>query len=326
MAFVPGGHLANERKPGGAAASGWRASLARRARRGGQTPRAAPGGGHRGPRPRRAPAEHRPRNPFPPRTLRGQHPARRARARALSSPAPPPRLLPARLPRALLPGTARAFPTPVSTCPARQNSAPSRSPPRSPFTPSKHLPRHPNARCSCCAAGVPPTPPAQEPRRRPRTGVRVRLPEPRGTRPSLQETPAEGAAGEAEAVPRGAPAAGGASPLGNSAERAGFLSAARRQLEETWRCGEEEEGAGSAGRGGGRNRGASGTRDCSGDPPRPCSRAPARGGPLPKPGKGAGHPTPYLPVGEPAGEKMQAPRMAPRHPGLWFPAEDKLTC
>lgn len=204
-----------ERKPGGAAASGWRASFGRR---GGWTPGAGRGGWRFG-------LNTGGGTPFPSRTLVGQrrHPARLAEGESFvlpDAPAPTPSPpAPARIPRALLPGLARAFPTRVSTCPARKNAAPSC--PRSPFPPSKHLLRRPNPDCSCSAAWGFPTPPSKEPRRRPRTRDRVRLPEPRGTRPSLQATPAEGAAGEAEAVPRGAPAAVGALPPGNSADRGG---------------------------------------------------------------------------------------------------------
>lgn len=43
------------------------------------------------------------------------------------------------------------------------------------------------------------------------------------------------------------------------------------------------------------------------------------------PSPGSGHPSPYLAVWGPR-EKLQALEMTPRHSGLWFSAEAKLTC
>lgn len=77
-----------------------------------------------------------------------------------------------------------------------------------------------------------------------------------------------------------------------------------------WGCGGgREEGAGSSGG----FRGASGTRDCSRGPRRPCSRAPAPRQPLPKPGFGASQPLSCClgPQGEAAGPRDDTPSLWP---------------
>lgn len=144
-----------------------------------------------------------------------------------------------------------------------------------------------------------------------------------GLGPSLQAHPrAEGSGGERlNPVPRGARAGAGASAPGNA-----FASApGRRRLQGStwkwrWGCGGgREEGAGSSGG----FRGASGTRDCSRDPGDPALGRLLRDSLSPSPG--SGHPSPYLVVWGPR-EKLQALEMAPRHSGLWFSAEAKLTC
>lgn len=250
------------------------------------------------------------------RAAPGAHPAQGERL-VLSDPPPiPASQAPARIPHTLPSGPAGACSTRVSTCPVRKNSA--RSLPAFPsrLTIARSA-RHPNPHFSSELLSASPPRPLCSPEhtRGPRCSSRG----PVRTRPSLQAQPrAEGGVGERlNPVPRGSPRCWRLGSRGRGGARS-LLRAGGGGCRRRPGGGSGEEGVGS--RGG--FRGAWGTRDCSSDPRDPAPGRLLRAGLFQTPGRGI--PAPTLLFGCPR-ETLQAPRMAPRHPGLRFPAEAKLT-